>query len=342
MRKDNKPAQKQVWKRYKAQKDRGSEGFGYIGIKQSGRATVAERFMFEHGVEEKIKGTTLSTILFHHRYPTSTPNLPEASHPLKVSHTELKYDYYIVHNGVIQNDDTLKTKHEKLGYTYLTELTEQYKTKDGYVYYNGSVWNDSEAFAIELARNIEGKSDKVEATGSIAYIAMQLDKATRQVIALYYGTNGGNPLTIDDTKEFLCIASEGGKAVNDHMCYRLEWPSGISVHYPQVQIPSAYQPKIGYTHATEYVGRGELSAGYDDLPPVKRSEADTELHELEQQLADLDDEIIGVAGDMEFSAAEGDLEDEETYRAEYQELIERREKLQTTYAKQANKEASKR
>ena len=348
-RKDNKPAHKQVLKRYKAQKTRGTDGYGYIGIKQSGRITDTHRFMFEHAMSTKLLDTKLSTVLFHHRYPTSTPNVPEAAHPIRVTHDELKYDYYVVHNGVINNDEVLKEKHEKLGYKYTTQLSCQLRTRKGQVYDDGILWNDSEAFAIELARNIEGITGQCEARGSIAYIVLQVDKQTQVAQALYYGTNGGNPLTLEVHKDFIAIASEGAEAINNNVCYRMELPSGNITEYLQVQTISSYVPKAGFgaNHRSDIPVRSsyDWSSGYDDMPaprtPKKRkSDDDKTLHELEEELASIDDEIIGTVGDINFAESQGDLEEADMHRDEYQELMVRRNKTEELYARQANRSAA--
>lgn len=349
-RKDNKPAVKQVLKRYTAQKGRGSEGFGYVAVKQSQRVTKVNRFMFEHEIKEALELTKHQHILFHHRYPTSTPNLPEAAHPITVSHSELEYDYIVVHNGVISNDETLKEGHEALGYKYTTQLACQYVTPTGQIYTDGYQWNDSEALAIELARNIEGKTDNVEAKGAIAYIVMQVEKETQRAVALYYGTNGGNPLTVDTAKEFVCIASEGGKAINDNICYRMSLPDNTVTEYLQVQVPSAYQyGKVGYLGQARSVGQSDTRYAqsqsdwdtdeYVGRVPARKDE-ERGLAELEDAIADVDEEIIAITGDIEFSQQEGDIEEEEGYRVIYEELLHKREKLNGLYVTKANAIAS--
>jgi len=43
-------------------------------------------------------------IIAHHRYPTSTKNLINQTHPIQVSNELLEHDYLVIHNGVITND----------------------------------------------------------------------------------------------------------------------------------------------------------------------------------------------------------------------------------------------
>lgn len=347
-RKDGKSAVKQVLKRYAAQKSRGSEGFGYIGIKQSGNATRENRFMFEHEVKTALENTKLGTILFHHRYPTSTPNVPESAHPIRVSHAELQYDYSVVHNGVISNDEELKEAHEKLGYKYSTEMVLQYRTRKGHVFNDGIQWNDSEGLAIELARNIEGLSDKTDAKGAIAYIVLQIERQSQRVVAMYYGTNGGNPLTVTETKEFICIASQGGKAINDNICYRVSMPDNTISDYPQVQLHPAWQPKqSGYlSHVdTRTVGnprmwdQGPREDEYVGRVPHRAAE-DKDLVELQDEIADLEEELIGLSGDIEYALEGGDMEEEEMYRNQFAETLARKDKLNRLYLVKANAKAS--
>lgn len=342
-RKDNKTAVKQVLKRYKAQKARGSEGFGYVAIKQSGRATESHRFMTEHEVRTKLESTKHSHILFHHRYPTSTPNVPESAHPIPVTHAELQYDYYVVHNGVITNDEKVKPEHDKLGYVYTTEICNQFVTQKGTVYNDGTQYNDSETLAIELARNIEGLTNKVKTEGSIAYIVLQMAKDTHQAIALYYGTNGGNTLTLDDTKEFTVIASEGGKAINDNICYRMSLPDGTTTEYLQVQVPAMHRaPAVGYnTTQTKRPNTawpyGSEYGSYDeyDYPRPKSYKHSRTLNTIEDDMADLEQEIIGLQGDVAYSLAEGDIEESEMFQTQLDQAKKQKADLEKEYLAKA-------
>jgi predicted glutamine amidotransferase len=223
---------KSVLKRYEAQKSRGSEGFGLVAF-NLGTKEIA---LYHREASEKemikklheLRKSPLNAILFHHRFPTSTINIPECSHPILVDNPELEHVYYVAHNGVISNDDTLKVAHEKLGYKYTTEITlkENWTCSNGqkYVYPKEVKFNDSEAVAIELARRIEGKSDSVEAKGSMALIALQV---TRDGIAkaLYYGRNYANPLFLELDGEAFCLKSVGDTkdSVEPHKLYRFDY-----------------------------------------------------------------------------------------------------------------------
>lgn len=350
-RKDNKPAVKQALKRYKAQKGRGSEGFGYVAIKQSGRVTELNRFAFEHELETKLNTTKHQHLLVHHRFPTSTPNVPESAHPIKVSHEELQYDYIVTHNGVISNDEALKEAHEKLGYKYNTLLFLSYTTCKGQEYSAGVQWNDSESLAIELARNIEGLTDKVAALGTIAYIVLQVEKQTQRAVALYYGTNGGNELTRQDAKEYIVIASEGGEAINDNICYRMSLPDNTLTEYTQVQMQPAFQSKapnsLGFNLG---LGRSDYDRNdtnysseytyFKQGKSTRKKEEDKSIVELEEEIASIDDELIGLTGDIAFATQEGDMEEVEMYQQEQYDLMQHRETLQNLYAKKGNAHAT--
>lgn len=184
---------------------RGRKGFGMIEIGKNNfkvhRATEAERsFTMLNNAKENI-------VLFHHRTPTSTENTHQQTHPIFVRNEELKYDWYIMHNGVIQNEDELRKIHEKeLGYIYTTLVSNS--ATMGYSFWEK--FNDSEAFAIELARHLEGKDDKIKTRGSMAYIAFAIDKKTQKPARIFWGSNGRNPIKYDDMNgiDQIMIASE--------------------------------------------------------------------------------------------------------------------------------------
>lgn len=84
-RHDGKPAAKSVRKRYHNQKARGTEGFGYVAV-QNGRVVSVARAQTEHEIMQKLEQETADEILFHHRMPTSGPNVEEMAHPILVEH----------------------------------------------------------------------------------------------------------------------------------------------------------------------------------------------------------------------------------------------------------------
>lgn len=327
---DNKPAAKQALKRYTKQKSRGEDGYAYVAVKQSGNVSKVSRFQFEHEMKESLEHTQYNNVLLHHRFPTSTPNVPEATHPIVVKHQELEHDYYVVHNGVIHNEDDLKDKHEKLGYKYTTEIMQSYKASaSGKVYTGRAAFNDSEAFAIELARAIEGKQPLVRAQGAIAYIALQTTKQGAAV-ALYYGTNGKNPLTITEHKDFLVIASEGGKAIDAHKHYRYDLISRETTYYPAIKLDG---------HDEKVVGHVGYGGGYDwdEGKPFTRpkrikthfvgNDATMTFAELEDALDQVESELEVAKEEASYALVEGVEEEIEIWRWELKTLEERRKKL---------------
>lgn len=221
IRNDGKSAAKSVMKRYRKQKTRGTQGFGYISIDSKGRFHDWKRAKFEHEIEKEIKGDQSSTILFHHRFPTSTPNFAEASHPIHVSNERLDHDYYVVHNGMITNDEALKEAHGKEGYEYTTTIIEQYVTKD--TIYSTEMFNDSEALAIEIAKVLDGDQKDIEAEGSIAFIALQVNKHSKKVMNIFYGRNYANPLRIHIEDNFISLASEGiGESIEADVLHKYD------------------------------------------------------------------------------------------------------------------------
>ncbi len=340
-RNDSKPASKQVYKRYKKQQDRGEDGYGYVAV-QNGRVSRVKRYQFEHEAQKALEGVKATEILFHHRFPTSTPNVPEATHPIVVRHAELQYDYYVTHNGVITNDDELKDIHEKLGYAYTTVLQKTYRSKmTGELYTSASVYNDSESLAIELARTIEGKQKLVKAEGAIAYIVLQTTKQGKAV-AVYYGTNGKNPLCVTEHKDFVAITSEGGKVIASHTCYRMDSATGITTEVASVKLAGhdapAYTPRYGY------MSESALSNwDSDDRPTYNRYGKRRHRNDTgEGYLWELETELDEVQSDLEMAKVEaqealesGDAEEEDTWKYEIKSLLKREEELEGLIAKKA-------
>ncbi len=202
----------------KSQIHRGKEGFGYVAFNDAIDGYVRRETQAE--IERPLERATSRSIMFHHRLPTSTPNFADCTHPIKVSHKELPHDYYVIHNGMISNHSLLHDKHVELGYKYQTTIKTTVQTQN-----NSRVmekWNDSEALAIDLARFIEAKQDKIESRGSIAFIALQVNKKNNKVLRVFFGRNT-NPLTIKITKDLLVLRSEGEELdIESNMLYALD------------------------------------------------------------------------------------------------------------------------
>ena len=185
---------------YERQHERGKQGFGLVEVNKKGitvkRATEPVKALLD------IHFNTAPILLFHHRMPTSTSNKLEQTHPIYVSHDDLEFDYLVMHNGVIANADELKKVHEEeFGYKYRTIEKGQYQ-KDFFRF------NDSEAFAIELCRFLDGDYGLMNVRGSAAFITLRLDKKTGKPVDIIWGRNDRNPLSYTETEEGLLIASE--------------------------------------------------------------------------------------------------------------------------------------
>lgn len=324
-RNDGKPAFKQVLKRYKKQRARGNEGFGFVTLDKDAFITAYKRFQWESETEAELKERHENHVLFHHRYPTSALNIPDTAHPIKVEHAELLFTYYVVHNGIISNDEELKEEHEKLGYTYTTEVKTKYHTMLGNTFIGTTQWNDSEALAIELARTIEGRQGAVRARGSIAYIVLQVSKVSGRVHAVLYGTNGGNPLTITEDKHTgnLCIASEGGKSIPANTCFRLDTRTGEVVELEHVVLEAYELPKIGYGYNAAGYSYSYTKSEKDDekeypyntgygvsdvMFRTKKDYEGMESEQLESEVEELEELLQVCEGDILEAMSMGDVE----------------------------------
>ena len=201
----------QALMQFEDQRKRGTEGFGIITIDpkmnvEVNRATEPYKFMWD------IHNNLSSRIIVHHRTPTSTDNLIGQTHPITINDESLKYNYLVTHNGIITNDDELKTKHETFGFQYKTEQESYYK--------NEIEFNDSESFAIELAMFAENQTTELDIRGSAAFIALQLNKKTNKVEKLLFGRTSTSPLKMAKTRNKLFLSSEGqGQDIEEKIMY---------------------------------------------------------------------------------------------------------------------------
>jgi predicted glutamine amidotransferase len=233
-RETNLKASKMTYKRFEKQRHRGTQGFGFVGIEKrdDGKFYIEtlERSENEKGIKQKLDNAKAPIILFHHRYPTSTENIEEATHPIFVSHLGLlEYDYYVVHNGVITNCDELKKSHEEMGFEYTTKITTRVITETRENIYEKATekFNDSEAMAIDLALTIEGKQTAMRSFGNIATVAIAFDRETKEVKKLYFGRNIGNPLVWEKQKEAFVLSSEGqGDIVPMNILHEYDYVTG--------------------------------------------------------------------------------------------------------------------
>ena len=94
---------------YESQKGRGTDGYGVLLANEQ----FIKRYRAQR--EEEIFRSRIwqysdkaKVVLFHHRQPTSTPNLPPCNHPLR----DCFKRFYIIHNGIVsQTKFKLQKKH---------------------------------------------------------------------------------------------------------------------------------------------------------------------------------------------------------------------------------------
>lgn len=319
---DGKLARKLINKRFSTQKTRGREGFGFVEINNG---VVGEEFRSEdeEDIEIYLKGSQSDEILFHHRFPTSTPNFVEATHPIRVRNKLLKYDYYVVHNGMISNDFELKQKHNTLGFKYNTEMCKKFITSNNI--YTESMWNDSEALAIDFALALEmGK--EMESKGSIAIIALQFDKKTKKAVALYYGRNLGNPLKQEYNDAFFCLSSETGTIIKHNILFRYDYlTNAITEKDMKIGIYNDY----AYTGYTSHKISNNYSSGYgtyvdddgfDWSNPQNRTKKKEKDDKYYDDMAKLYNEIEDVKKEIEASKLQGNYDIQVELEMELEDL----------------------
>ena len=154
----------------------------------------------------------------HHRNPTSSDNKLSQTHPIFVSNGSLKYDYYVIHNGMISNSDELRENHEKLGFIYNTTRTNRFSKEE---------YNDSESLAIETAMYIEKQTKEMMIEGSAAFIVVQTNKKTQKAVNIFFGRKD-NPLKLAGRQGEIRLSSEGkGEEITEDMlyCFNIKSPS---------------------------------------------------------------------------------------------------------------------
>lgn len=304
-RRDGKPAKKTILKRFEKQRSRGTDGFGYIAI-DDGYVTDYVRTRTEKEIKERLNACESSEIMFHHRIPTSTPNLEEANHPIKVSHKDFKHDYYVIHNGIVTNSEELKEKHEKMGFVYQTSIIQKYITS-GKTYLADESFNDSEAMAIDFALTIEKLQPKMESDGSIALIALQVDKKTNKINKLFCGRNLGNPLCFEFSNTLFSLSSETGESIESDTLYCFDYETG-KIEEQKMNIGSY-----------EYPRTSSLLNGWDDNGYQYPMGYKT-LGDEEDMLVDEMEELEYLEGEYRLAEQESNFEEVEQLGAEIEAL----------------------
>ena len=309
---DGKVAHKQVIKRYEAQADRGSDGFGYVSL-TDGLVSDYARATTEEAIMDRMEKDKSSEILFHHRLPTSTPNFAETAHPILISNKLLKCDYYVIHNGIISDDKELKAKHEKMGFAYNTEVVQKWRQGENIIS-KSKMWNDSEALAIELALAIEAEAPKLDITGSIAFIALQVEKNTRKAKKLYYGRNASNPLKLDiQKKQFFVLASEGsGQDISTDTLYSFDYDTFKIDERAFVIGKSYFAERWGYNTDNWYDAGGKYTDSYKATDQEQYYTLLEHKYYLEEKIA------LAQCDDEDLAEMQEDLDEVEDEIADYE------------------------
>jgi len=250
---------------YKKQATRGREGFGFLAIHK--------HCIVKHRRSEKEITKLLNTqeIVYHHRFPTSTPNFQECAHPIPMYHKDWKSNYFIAHNGVVSPYNHMDAATKK-GYRFTTMLTTEKITrtargkeeKDSYV-----TINDSEMLGFNFAQLLEGKVKTVYVTGSMAVILIQQDKMTGKTRTYAY-RNDANPLKMHVTADGLMLSSEGeGHNIDPYRLYEVKGNVLEDTHLVTPPAPKKdvvpYKESMGYRTSSKYTeGYYDKYHGYDD------------------------------------------------------------------------------
>lgn len=331
-----KNATKTVLDAYRAQAARGSDGFGFVSY--DGKNMHHRRSTTYSKIAKAVESTAASMVMFHHRLPTSTPNVAESNHPIKVENSALLYTYYVVHNGIISNDRTRRVEHERLGFPYTTRLLNGYCTSRGTWYMSGDdKVNDSEALAIDLALFIEGKIESVKAEGSAAYCVVQTYK-NGTVRRVYYGRNSGNTLYVGKKHGEKVISSQDytkrGALVTSGIMYELTSKGHVvgerKCVVPQYDYYGGYYGNGGYESSKEWEYRsGKWVKKYEPVvvPQIgakteTKETRNDDVREIEGELESVR-ELIAVADEYLKTTADPDVEQErQEYLEQEKELME--------------------
>jgi predicted glutamine amidotransferase len=191
--KDNHPVNDLVKILYENQKERGQQGFGFVGLNAERIDTY--RATGERGIMKYLNECQYDEVIFHHRLPTSTQNTLKSTHPFVIDMESKRY--YFVHNGIIQNAGELKEKHAKRGIAYASE--------------EGTGFNDSEALAWDFCLWLNNQQERVEAVGSVAFICLEVDEKANRALKLYFYRNDSDrvPLKIYKDRTLFLLASIG-------------------------------------------------------------------------------------------------------------------------------------
>ena len=268
---------------YFNQKERGHEGYGFIGLNKQQldtyRSTTEQAFL---GLLDKYQ---YDEVILHHRLPTSTDNTLASTHPFVITYKGERY--YFCHNGIVLNDDELQVKHSKLGIRYLS-----YEK-------NTRAINDSEALAWEFVLWLHDQQKNIEAYASAAFICLVTNADTNRAQRLYFYCNSGSPLKIYRDKTLLVISSEAnwGREVPENQLYYYDYSSKQIVKDKKLVIENSYFSDNWWSKNDDW----DLSGIGDDIEELEQrreylirtgdfqtaAELDSELEYLWQEYAEV-------------------------------------------------------
>ena len=233
---------KTILRRFEAQRTRGTTSFGFY-VPERDQLTVNVK---EGRIKNRLKKNRQSEVLFHHRFSTSTVDVPSACHPFSTK-KHWKNQYIGVHNGVIRNAYELEKEQSAAGVEYVSKQT------DG-------TFNDSEALIYDIAGVLEGEEREIKAEGSMAFIIVKKNEYGKPV-NLFFGRNSSNPLVMKKTKYSLTLSSQGeGEPITPNVLYSYDYDTGILVQRP-LTFPSYshIQPYYGsdYHYLSQYTANAE-------------------------------------------------------------------------------------
>jgi len=217
---------------FDAQRARGLQGFGLFDGQEKNivRETTEEKILkWLVKYESKV-------LLFHHRFPTSTPNVRASAHPFATKDFFKNTQYILVHNGHITNARGLKLEHEKMGIEYRSEMPD-------------SQFNDSEALLWDVALYLEGRQPDIKAVGAMAWICIKLTKG--KLDKIYFGRNI-NPLNMVRVRDSLALSSEGaGDPITPNTLYTYSYKLNrltskslwMPSYYQQTELPPRTVPR---------------------------------------------------------------------------------------------------
>ena len=273
----NEPVNSLVKILYQNQKDRGGEGFGFVGM--DAKRINTYRATQEKDIIRFLNENQYSEILFHHRRPTSTRNTIKSTHPFVI-----RFDgqsYYFVHNGIVQNADDLQEGHIKRDITYKSQ--EQ------------GVFNDSEALAWDFCLWIKGQQERMKAKGAVAFICLETDEKNR-ALKLYFYRNGLAPLRLYRDRDLLAISSEGGyPALKEDTLYFWDYQRGQVLEKGSLKIASESIHDYYMCEDTDYeaILRDEIEALKQERDYLICSGRYDDADYIQEEIEDLSNQLKG-------------------------------------------------